>query len=136
MFYSSGTAPDGPRAVPARSGLDGRSTQDSSHSSLFSHPPRTVPSAGRGTVRDATGVLRRGLQACVRRVDLHYARVTDQSNPPKQRGCFFYGCLVLAVAGLLAIALGVAGFFIARSTAKRWINDYTSTAPELIEKVE
>lgn len=76
------------------------------------------------------------LQACVRRNDLQYARVTGQSNPPKQRGCLFYGCLVLAVAGLLAIALGVAGYFFAKRTANRWINEYTSSTPVLIEKVE
>lgn len=72
----------------------------------------------------------------MRRNGLQYARVTGQSNPPKPRGCLFYGCLALALAGLLALALGVIGYFVARSTAKRWINDYTSTTPVLIEKVE
>jgi len=68
----------------------------------------------------------------VRRNDLQYARVTGQSNPPKQRGCFFYGCLALAVAGLLCVATAVAVYFWAKST----LNAYTSTTPALLEKVE
>src|SRR4026209_1141619 len=39
------TGPDGPRAVPARSGLNGRSAREFAWLSLFSHPLRT------GTVR-------------------------------------------------------------------------------------
>jgi len=68
----------------------------------------------------------------VRRNDLQYARVTGQSNPPKQRGCFFYGCLALAVAGLLCVAAVAAVYFYVRSV----INSYTSTTPVLLEKVE
>jgi hypothetical protein len=63
---------------------------------------------------------------------LQYARVTGQSNPPKPRGCFFYGCLALAVAGLLCVAAIAAVYFWARSV----LNTYTSTTPALLEKVE
>ena len=62
--------------------------------------------------------------------------MSNESNPPKQRGCFFYGCLSLAVLGLLAIVLGVVGYFVVKSTAARWINDYTETTPALVEKAE
>lgn len=72
------------------------------------------------------------MQACVRRNALHYARVTGQSNPPKQRGCLFYGCLGLAVAGLLCLAAVTGAYF----WAKRVLNTYTSTTPAPLEKVE
>jgi hypothetical protein len=55
--------------------------------------------------------------------------MTNESNPPKQRGCFFYGCLSLSILGLLAIVLGVVAFFWIKSTTARWIRDYTDTAP-------
>ena len=61
--------------------------------------------------------------------------MSNESNPPKQRGCFFYGCLSLAVLGLLAIVLGVVGYFVVKSTVARWTNDYTETTPALVEKV-
>ena len=63
---------------------------------------------------------------------MQYARVTGQSNPPKKRGCFFYGCLALAVAGLFCVAVIAAVYFYVRSV----INTYTSTTPALLEKVE
>jgi hypothetical protein len=62
--------------------------------------------------------------------------MSNESNPPKQRGCFFYGCLSLAVLGLLFIVLGVVGYFVVKSTVARWTNDYTETTPALVEKVE
>ena len=68
----------------------------------------------------------------MRQNDLQYARVTGQSNPPKKRGCFFYGCLALAVAGLFCVAAVVGVYFYVRSV----INTYTSTTPVLLEKVE
>jgi hypothetical protein len=58
--------------------------------------------------------------------------VTDQSNPAKRRGCFFYGCLSLAVLGLLAVML-VAGCYV---FLKSMVNKYTSTTPVLLERVE
>src|SRR5258706_8798135 len=62
--------------------------------------------------------------------------MNSESNPPKPRGCFFYGCLTLAVLGLLALVLGVVGYYVVKATAARWINEYTATAPAEIEKVE
>jgi hypothetical protein len=58
--------------------------------------------------------------------------VTDQSNPAKRRGCFFYGCLSLAVLGLLAVVL-VAGCYV---FLKSMVNRYTSPTPVLQERVE
>ena len=65
-----------------------------------------------------------------------YAGVMNESNPPKRRGCFFYGCLSLVVLALLAVALGGIGFYVAKKTAARWINDYTETTPTLVEQLE
>lgn len=62
--------------------------------------------------------------------------MSNESNPPKQRGCFFYGCLSLAVLGLLFVVLAVVGYFVVKSTVARWTNDYTETTPVLVEKVE
>jgi hypothetical protein len=58
--------------------------------------------------------------------------VTDQSNPAKRRGCFFYGCLSLAVLGLLAVML-VAGCYV---FLKSMVNKYTSTTPVLLERMD
>ena len=66
----------------------------------------------------------------------HYARMNDQSNPPKQRGCFFYGCLTLAVIGLLVIIGGVVGVYMLKKAANRLIAEYTDTAPTPLKKVE
>jgi hypothetical protein len=53
-------------------------------------------------------------------------------EPPRQRGCLFYGCLISAIlAVLLLIALGLLFFFV-----YRWfggiVNEYTATAPRIL----
>jgi hypothetical protein len=70
------------------------------------------------------------------RASAQYACMSNESNPPKQRGCLFYGCLSLTVLGLMAIVLGVVAYFWVKSTTARWIRDYTDTAPAPIEKVD
>ena len=62
--------------------------------------------------------------------------MSDEINPPKKRGCLFYGCLSLTVIALLMVILGIFGYYFFKSTSKRWIQDYTETAPAEIEKVE
>jgi len=54
----------------------------------------------------------------------------------RQKGCWFYGCLVLAVAGLLVITLGVTGYYVTKRAINKWVTDYTETSPALLEKVE
>ncbi|NJS14515.1 MAG: hypothetical protein HC788_07790, partial [Sphingopyxis sp.] len=49
---------------------------------------------------------------------LQDAVVTGESNPPKRRGCFFYGCLSLAALGLLALVLGVVGFLVVKNNGR------------------
>src|SRR3954470_16889460 len=55
--------------------------------------------------------------------------------PQKQRGCWFYGCLTLAILALLgAIAAWIAVRYAVR-TASGWVEGYTSTNRIPIESV-
>jgi hypothetical protein len=56
--------------------------------------------------------------------------------PPRQRGCFFYGCIIASVLALLAaIFVGVL-IFVGYRWVYQIVNDYTSTAPEKLPKVD
>jgi hypothetical protein len=56
--------------------------------------------------------------------------------PPRQRGCFFYGCIIASVlAVLMAILVGVL-IFAGYRMLSSLVNDYTGTAPEQLPKVE
>src|ERR1700679_2457080 len=55
---------------------------------------------------------------------------------PKQRGCFFYGCIIASIlAVLFAILLAVIGFLGYR-LFNQLIDQYTSTTPQTLPKVE
>jgi hypothetical protein len=55
---------------------------------------------------------------------------------PKQRGCFFYGCIIASIlAVLFAILLAVIGFLGYR-LFNQLIDQYTSTTPQSLPKVE
>jgi hypothetical protein len=55
---------------------------------------------------------------------------------PKQRGCFFYGCIIASIlAVLMAILVGVV-LFLGYRFLNRMVDQYTSTAPRQIPKVE
>ena len=62
--------------------------------------------------------------------------MSNEINPPKKRGCLFYGCLTLVVIALLVVVVGIAGYFVLKNTTERWIRDFTETAPAQIEKAE
>jgi hypothetical protein len=57
---------------------------------------------------------------------------------PKQRGCFFYGCLFASIlAVLMAIVLGVGGFLayrVAYRALSQVVEEYTSTTPRELPK--
>lgn len=58
------------------------------------------------------------------------------AEPPPQRGCLFYGCLISAILGvLLLIATGLIFFFIYRWVGSV-VEEYTATAPRALSKVE
>jgi hypothetical protein len=56
--------------------------------------------------------------------------------PPRQRGCFFYGCIIASVlAVLMLILLGIAIYVGYRFLAQQ-IDQYTSTSPIELPKLE
>ena len=56
--------------------------------------------------------------------------------PPRQRGCFFYGCLISSIVALLGlIAVGILSYFVYRSVV-RLVDENTATAPRELPKVE
>ena len=55
---------------------------------------------------------------------------------PKQRGCFFYGCIIASIlAVLFAILMVVIAFFVYR-LVNQLVDQYTSTTPQELPKVE
>src|SRR5262249_36955596 len=55
---------------------------------------------------------------------------------PKQRGCFFYGCVIASVLTvLLILALAVGAYMVYRAL-NRYLEEYTSTAPRELPKVK
>jgi hypothetical protein len=55
---------------------------------------------------------------------------------PKQRGCFFYGCIIASIlAVLFVILMGVMAFLTYRFVNKA-VEDYTSTKPQPLPTVE
>jgi hypothetical protein len=57
-------------------------------------------------------------------------------EPPRQRGCFFYGCIIAIVLSLLLmIAIGVI-FFVVYRWLGTVLEEYTATAPREMPKVE
>jgi hypothetical protein len=55
---------------------------------------------------------------------------------PRQRGCFFYGCIIASIlAVLMVILLALAAFFVYR-TLNQLVDQYTATEPRELPKVE
>lgn len=53
-------------------------------------------------------------------------------EPPRERGCFFYGCVIAAVLSvLLMIAVGVISYVVYRWLG-RMVDQYTATAPRTL----
>lgn len=61
--------------------------------------------------------------------------MSNGTNPPKKRGCLFYGCLTLTILAVLMVVMGLVGFFVVRSMYNKALNEYTSTTPQAIESV-
>jgi hypothetical protein len=56
--------------------------------------------------------------------------------PPRQRGCFFYGCIIASVLALLmAILVGIMAF-VGYRYLSQMVETYTATAPEQLPKVD
>jgi len=57
-------------------------------------------------------------------------------EPPRQRGCFFYGCIIASVlALLLLIAVGIGFYFLYRAVGQ-FVEQYTATVPRELPEVE
>ena len=48
---------------------------------------------------------------------------------PKQRGCFFYGCVIASVLAVLLIVALAAGAYLVYRALNRYLEEYTATAP-------
>lgn len=61
--------------------------------------------------------------------------MSNSTGPAKQRGCFFYGCLSLAILALVvALFIGV-GLYFAKRTMDHVVSNFTETTPAKIEEV-
>jgi hypothetical protein len=56
--------------------------------------------------------------------------------PPRQRGCFFYGCIIASVLALVMLVFVAILLFVAYRWANRMVEEYTSTAPIPLPTVE
>jgi hypothetical protein len=57
-------------------------------------------------------------------------------QPPRQHGCFFYGCIIASVlAALILIAVGLL-LYVAYRGFGQLVDQYTSTVPQELPKVE
>ncbi len=56
--------------------------------------------------------------------------------PPRQRGCFFYGCIIASVLAVLMVVLVGILIFVGYRMASRYVEEYTATAPVQLPKVE
>src|SRR5437867_2737318 len=61
--------------------------------------------------------------------------MSNGTNPPKKRGCLFYGCLTLIIVGLAVATMLTIGFFIAKKKLLALVDDYTDPAPQTIETI-
>jgi hypothetical protein len=56
--------------------------------------------------------------------------------PPRQRGCFFYGCIIASVlAVMMLVLIGIAAYVAYRAVTQA-VDQYTSTTPIELPKVE
>jgi len=62
--------------------------------------------------------------------------MTSQGSSPRKRGCFFYGCIALIVAVLIASVAAVLLFRYAQGILGGAITSYTSSQPAALEAVD
>ena len=55
---------------------------------------------------------------------------------PKQRGCFFYGCIIASILAVLFAILMVVIAFLTYRLVNQLVDQYTSTTPQSLPKVE
>jgi hypothetical protein len=62
--------------------------------------------------------------------------MTNESRPPRQRGCFFYGCLTLIILTLIAAVGGVLLFRYVQTQVRGAVAEYTESQPMQLEKAD
>ena len=62
--------------------------------------------------------------------------MSNGTNPPKKRGCFFYGCLAVLVMGIMLVVAGCLGIYFAKRWALRTLDAYTDTNATPFEVVK
>src|SRR3954470_24816599 len=55
---------------------------------------------------------------------------------PRQRGCFFYGCVIASVLIVLLILALAAGAYLVYRAINRTVEEYTSTTPRELPKLQ
>ncbi len=55
---------------------------------------------------------------------------------PRQRGCFFYGCVIASVLTVLLILALAVGAYLAYRAINKTVEEYTATAPRELPKLE
>jgi hypothetical protein len=66
-----------------------------------------------------------------------YKRIAPPyDEPPRQRGCFFYGCIIATVLSLLLLIAIAVIFFVLYRWLGNVVEEYTATAPRELPKVE
>jgi hypothetical protein len=56
--------------------------------------------------------------------------------PPRQRGCFFYGCIIASVLALLLLILLGVSIYLGVRWLNKMVDTYTATAPRDLPKVQ
>src|SRR5262249_32356890 len=56
--------------------------------------------------------------------------------PPRQRGCFFYGCIIASVLALLLLILLGVSIYLGYRWVTKMVDTYTATAPRDLPKVQ
>ena len=69
------------------------------------------------------------------RDDLHTPAMSNPANPPKKRGCLFYGCLSVLVLGICIVVFGLIGLNLAKKKFLALRAEWTDLTPQAIETV-
>jgi hypothetical protein len=57
-------------------------------------------------------------------------------EPPRERGCFFYGCIIASVLAILLLIAVAVGFYLVYRALNQLVDEYTATAPRELPSVE
>ena len=68
--------------------------------------------------------------------DYENAGFPPESFPRKQRGCFFYGCIIALILGLIGLILAGIVAYLGYTSIIKLRDEYTSTTPAEIPKAD